>query len=104
MSPIFGESQIQYELNKFQSSFIVKFSGGIAFEDLAPSEQNKPHLYTSEGALSWYTLNLYNSYHLNDRLSIHLNLENLLDTHYRPYSSGISAPGFNASAAIRVKF
>lgn len=104
VSPIFGESQIQYELNKFQSSFIVKFSGGIAFEDLAPSEQNKPHLYTSEGALSWYTLNLYNSYHLNDRLSIHLNLENLLDTHYRPYSSGISAPGFNASAAIRVKF
>jgi len=104
VAPVFGQTGIAYENGKFRSSFVMRFSGGFAFEDLAPSEQNKPHLYTADGALAWYTLNLFNSYNLNDFLSINLNLENLLDTHYRPYSSGISAPGFNASLSLRMKF
>jgi len=102
--PIFGETGITFQNSKLRTSVFVRFSGGIAFEDLAPSEQNKTHLYTANGALSWYTINVNNSYTLNERLSINFNLENLLDTHYRPYSSGISAPGFNASLSLRARF
>lgn len=102
--PVFGETSISYSKKNLTSSFVIKYSGGIVFEDLAPSEQNKPHLYTEDGALSWYTLNIYNSYRFNEKLSVNLNLENLLDTHYRPYSSGISAPGFNATMSIRLTF
>ena len=102
--PLFGETGITFERGKLRSSLIVKFSDGIAFEDLAPSEQNKPHLYTEDGAISWYTFNLYNSYKLSDRLNINLNLENIADLHYRPYSSGISAPGINASFSLRARF
>ena len=102
--PAFGETGFKYESGKLRSSFVLKYSGSIAFEDLAPSEQNKPHLYTADGSLAWYTINLYNSYRFNDFLSVNLNLENLLDTHYRPYSSGISAPGFNATLSLRAKF
>ena len=76
----------------------------IAFEDLAPTEQNKPQLYTADGALAWSTFNINNSYQVNDRFTVNLNLENLLDTHYRPYSSGISAPGFNAIISLRATF
>lgn len=104
VTPLFGETSITLKQKKFTSSFIARYSGGIDFQDLAPSEQNKPQLYTSDGALPWAIVNLHNSYQLNDRLSINLNLENLLDTHYRPYSSGISAPGFNAVIAVRAKF
>jgi len=104
VTPLFGETSISLEQPKFRSSFIVRYSGGIAFEDLAPSEQNKPQLYTADGALPWAIVNINNSYQLNDRLSINLNLENLLDTHYRPYSSGISAPGFNAVLSLRATF
>ncbi|MBO6497680.1 MAG: TonB-dependent receptor, partial [Roseivirga sp.] len=74
------------------------------FNDLAPSEQAKPHIYTAEGALPWYTINIYNSYKLSDYYSINFNLENILDTHYRPYSSGISAPGLNAVISFRASF
>jgi hemoglobin/transferrin/lactoferrin receptor protein len=104
VTPLFGETSISLEQPKFRSSFILRYSGGIAFEDLAPSEQNKPQLYTADGALPWAIVNINNSYQLNDRLSINLNLENLLDTHYRPYSSGISAPGFNAVLSLRATF
>lgn len=104
VTPLFGETSISLKQQKFTSSFIVRYSGGIDFEDLAPSEQNKPQLYTTDGALPWAIVNINNSYQLNDRLSIHLNLENLLDTHYRPYASGISAPGFNAIVSVRANF
>ena len=51
---------------KFNSTFSINYSGSIAFEDLAPSEQNKPYLYTEDGALAWFTLNLNNSYKVSD--------------------------------------
>ena len=102
--PLFGETGIAYDNSRYRFGMIVKFSGGIDFEDLAPSEQNKPYLYTEDGALPWVIFNLYNSYKLSDTLSLTLNLENILDTHYRPYSSGISAPGFNATGSLRVIF
>lgn len=104
VTPLFGELGMTMNMKQLTSTFKVKFSGGIAFEDLAPSEQAKTHLYTADGALAWYTINIYNSYKLNDYYSINFNLENILDTHYRPYSSGISAPGFNAVIAFRASF
>lgn len=104
VTPLFGETSITLKESKLTSSFILRYSGGIDFEDLAPSEQNKTHLYTTDGALAWSTININNSYQLNERFTINLNLENILDTHYRPYSSGISAPGFNAIVSIRASF
>ncbi len=104
VSPVFGETGISYKKDQLETNFIVRYSGGIAFEDLAPSEQNKPYLYTSDGALPWYILNLSSSYNFSEYFSVHLNLENLLDTHYRTYSSGISAAGFNAILALRATF
>lgn len=104
VSPAFGQAAMTYKSEKLTSIFAINYQGSIAFEDLAPSEQNKTHLYTTDGALAWYTLNLNNSYQLNENFTINLNFENLLDTHYRPYSSGISAPGFNAVVSVRANF
>ncbi len=104
VSPTFGQTSLTYTSDKITSTFAINYQGAIEFDDLAPSEQNKTHLYTADGALAWYTLNLSNSYKLNENFTINLNLENLMDTHYRPYSSGISAPGFNAVLAIRAQF
>lgn len=102
--PVFGELGLKYDTEKFKYEFFTRFSGGIAFEDLAPSEQNKTHLYTTDGALPWTTLNLRSSYQLNDYFDINLTMENMLNTHYRPYSSGISAPGFNMIISLRTTF
>lgn len=102
--PIFGEAGMSMTQGKLTSTFLIKFNGGIAFNDLAPSEQAKPHLYTADGVLPWYTINIYNSYKLSDYYSINFNIENILDTHYRPYSSGISAPGLNAVISFMASF
>ena len=103
-TPMFGMLSIVYAKNKFRGEFYTRFNGKRAFEDLPPSERNKPHIYTSEGSPGWYTLNLRTSYQLSDYLGINCALENILDHHYRTYSSGISAPGRNLIVSIKANF
>ncbi len=101
-TPAFGKTSITYRQNQFRAEFNVQYQASRAFEDLAPSEQNKTHLYTPDGALGWSTLNINVSYQPNPFFQINGAIENLADTHYRPYSSGISAPGRNFIFSIRI--
>ncbi|MEM9921414.1 MAG: TonB-dependent receptor [Bacteroidota bacterium] len=57
-----------------------------------------------EGSLAWSTLNFYLSYRLNAKISLNLAVENALDTHYRPFSSGLSGPGRNFIVGLRGRF
>ena len=52
----------------------------------------------------WFTLNFKASYNVSNRLDLTAGVENILDLRYRPYSSGIAAPGrsFIISARIRI--
>lgn len=101
--PLFGRASLLYREKSFLFEFNVQYSGSKEYDELAPSEKNKIYLYTPEGALAWYTLNFRVSYEFRDSLIINIGLENLLDKHYRTYSSGISAPGRNFILGLRLK-
>ncbi|WPP49522.1 TonB-dependent receptor plug domain-containing protein [Catalinimonas niigatensis] len=103
-APLFGSTRLSYREGKFRGEFSVRYNGAIAYEDLAPSEQNKPYLYTEDGALAWYTLNLIGNYQFNEYLQFSGGMENILDRHYWPYSSGIAAPGRNLIVSLRAHF
>ncbi|MFP4089958.1 MAG: TonB-dependent receptor plug domain-containing protein [Cyclobacteriaceae bacterium] len=103
-APLFGSSGLTYSGRKVRAELILRYNGGIDFEDLAPSEQNKSHIYTQDGSLPWATLDLTASYHLSDHLLLSGGLENILDTFYWPYSSGIAAPGRNLFLSLRARF
>ncbi len=102
-APLFGQSSIYYKLKNLFLEFNFSYSGKKSYEDLAPSEQNKIYLYTPDGALSWFALNLMSSYELKNRFIFNFGIENILNKHYRTYSSGISAPGRNFILGMRVK-
>jgi len=102
-APIFGRSAIYYKLKNLFLEFNVSYSGGKAYEDLSPSERNKIYLYTPDGALPWYTLNLMASYDIRNTIILNFGIENILNKHYRTYSSGISAPGRNFIFGLRIK-
>ncbi|SHJ63141.1 hemoglobin/transferrin/lactoferrin receptor protein [Reichenbachiella agariperforans] len=103
-TPLFGNVSLTYQRERLRLEFYTKFQGNRAWDDLAPSEQDKDYLYTSDGSLGWYTLNLRSSYHLTPKLVVTAALENILDHHYRTYSSGISAPGINGIFSARFDF
>lgn len=103
-TPFFGMTSLYYTLKKFRGELFIKFNGKREYEDLPPSERNKPHLYSRDGSPAWYTLNLRLNYRINNSLSVNSALENILDHHYRTYSSGISAPGRNFVISLKANF
>jgi len=104
VTPFFIKSALYYNTSKLRAELNVRYNGAVTFNELAPSEQNKPHLYTEQGALPWYTINLKCAYHLNQNLQFNVAVENILDRHYRPYSSGISAPGRNFVLSLKARY
>ena len=93
ISPIFGKSSISFNKNKFRISYFINYNGKKELNSLSPSELNKLYLYTSSGSLRWLTHNLNTNINFNSLLNITVSIENILNLHYRTYSSGISAPG-----------
>lgn len=57
-----------------------------------------------EGTLAWTTYNLYTSYKISKKLTFNFSIENILDTHYRPFASGVSGVGRNFVFSLRGKF
>ena len=102
--PVFGRTEIQYQKTAWTAEFSLDYQGGISFERLAPSEQEKSYLYSPAGSLAWLSLNLKTEYRIKPYLTLQSGLENILDTHYRYYSSGISAPGRNFYLSLKANF
>ncbi len=100
-TPNFGYLSLTYRYKQLQTELNYKFSGKRKFEDLAPIEQLKTHLYTSDGSLAWQTLDIVGSYHFSKFLSLTMGVENIFNLHYRPYSSGISAAGRNFVISLK---
>ena len=99
-APPFGNAHLIYKKEKWKLDAFVDYNGQFSFNDLAPSQQNNSFLYALDEngnpfAPSWYTLNLSGQYQLTESLSLTAGLENITDQRYRPYSSGIAAPGRN---------
>ncbi|WP_167605166.1 TonB-dependent receptor plug domain-containing protein [Maribellus sediminis] len=107
--PTFGSSHLIYENQLWFVDLYVNYNGKLDFDELAPDGQNKPHLYLPDEngnpySPSWWTINLKSNYKLSQKVTLSAGLENILDKRYRPYSSGIVAPGINASISALVKF
>ncbi|MBL7895603.1 MAG: TonB-dependent receptor [Bacteroidia bacterium] len=107
-TPLFGKIQLSYARKKIRTSFYVNYNGEMKYEDLPLSERNEPYVYarTDDGkpyVPSWYTLNFKLGIYFNKRASLNFGVENIADVLYRPYASGISAPGRNFYLSLRLK-
>jgi len=109
-TPVFGSLRTTFLLPRFKIEGWVDFNGNRFRENIPTSEiDSKPYLYamhrtdrTKDGSPAWYTLNLRGSWQINPSFLLQVSLENMLDRHYRPYSSGISAPGRNIIMSLRI--
>ena len=107
--PVFGRSYLQYQKRRLFLNLYVDFNGKLSFEQLAPDEQEKPHLYATDEngnpwSPGWWTLNLKGNYNFSELFTFSGGIENILDKRYRPYSSGIVAPGTNFYISVAIHF
>ncbi|WGK65976.1 TonB-dependent receptor [Croceiramulus getboli] len=105
-APLFGNTHLTWKRKAWKLDAFAEYNGQFSFDELAPSQQNNAFLYASDAngnpyAPRWYTLNLAAQYEWSPSLTLTTALENITDQRYRPYSSGISAPGRNLIVAIK---
>ncbi|PSR02459.1 MAG: TonB-dependent receptor, partial [Bacteroidetes bacterium SW_11_45_7] len=108
-APTFGETHLTYARNRMKLDLYSRYNGEIAYDDLSPSEKEKPHLYAPDGngnhySPAWYTLNFKALYQLTDIFTLTAGVENITDQRYRTYSSGIAAPGRNFILSVKASF
>ena len=106
-APVYGSTHIIYKSSQFITDLYSSYNGPRKFQDMPPTEIEKPYLYATDKngnpwSPGWFTLNLKVSYNLMKWAIINGGIENILDNRYRPYSSGIVAPGRNYIISLRV--
>jgi hemoglobin/transferrin/lactoferrin receptor protein len=107
--PTFGATHLTYQRPKFKVDFYLNYNAGMNYNELPLSERNDaaPYAKNEEGlpyVPAWCTLNLKTAWFINSDISVNAGIENITDRLYRPFASGISAPGRNFIIALRSRF
>jgi len=107
--PWFGSTHLTFSAQRLKMDLYAVYNGEVSYDNLAEEERGKTYLYAEDTdgnpySPSWYTLNLKMSYQLSDLLLISGGIENITDQRYRPYSSGLAAPGRNFIISLRASF
>lgn len=108
VAPHFGNTQLSYQRKKWRAMVAGNYNASISFHKLALTERADRHLYAKDEAgnpfvPSWVVLNVHALYDITPNVQISGGIENLADKRYRPYSSGITAPGRNLIFAVRAR-
>ena len=106
--PVFGATHMIFERSFIKTDLYAVYNGSITYDRLAPSERDKAYMYASDAngnpwAPGWFTLNFKTIFNIGNRIDLTAGVENILDLRYRPYSSGIAAPGRNFIFSARIR-
>ncbi len=108
-APMFGRVNVQYAQGKLTMQAYVDYSGEFSHDELAFDEAGKRFIYANDQngetfSPAWYTVNIKALIRLNDVFLISAGMENIADTRYRPYSSGLIAAGRNVTVSLTARF
>lgn len=111
--PLYGQLEFAYKRQHFDFSLITRFNAAkklASYSNESSENLDKALVADLSGnpleipIPAWFTINIYTSYKVNKKFTLHLAVENLLDWHYRTYASGVSAAGQNIILALRGHF
>ena len=102
--PVFGRVSITYDYKKFRFESFVYYNGWKFIDSFAPYGEDNDEEATTFGYPAWWTLNMNSTYRITEYLSLQFSIENILDQFYKPYASGVSAPGRNFILTLRTRF
>jgi len=101
--PEFGNIHFIWKRDKITLDGFLNYNGSLNHDEISHELSN--HLFKQDEngnpySPSWYTLNLRSQFKFSDTISFIGSIENILNQGYRPFASGISAPGANFIFAI----
>jgi hemoglobin/transferrin/lactoferrin receptor protein len=102
--PFMARTSFTYVNNKFSSDFSINYSGAKKLKDYYLNGEDNEQYATAMGMPAWFTVNLRASYKACKTVTLQTGVDNIFDTQYRTFASGINAPGRNLFFAIRGNF
>ncbi|MEN8226660.1 MAG: TonB-dependent receptor [Bacteroidota bacterium] len=93
--PIFGRTSFTYRKSRFFVDTYIVYHGWKSVEDFSPYGEDNAEEAMVFGFPSWWTANIKAGFQAGSHLNFMLAIENLFDQFYKPYASGVSAPGRN---------
>ena len=113
ISPLFGRISGEYTKNKIKISAIYKFSGDKSPADYSLGGEDgleeTPIIIENSGRVryagtpKWSDFSVYTNYDISKDIKVRIALTNIFDNHYRPFASGISAPGRSFQIGLYLK-
>ncbi|MGB4959947.1 MAG: hypothetical protein WBO36_10760, partial [Saprospiraceae bacterium] len=89
---------------KINASFFILANGQKALQDYSPSGEDNLQYAPATGMPAWMTYHVKCQYRITNHIQFLGGVENILDTQYRYFASGINAPGRNFWFSGRVSF
>lgn len=108
-APAFGDLRLSYRRQNLTLQGYALYSAAVSFDNLNTEEKGKPAIYARDlngnpYSPGWWTLNYKAMYQIHPNFQLSGGIENILDRRYRPYSSGLVAPGRNFILSLRTSF
>ncbi len=102
--PMMLRLQFTYTWKKLIADFFINYNGEKNIKDYYIGGEDNNQYATKDGMPGWYTLNLRASYKVHKLVTVQAGVDNIMDTQYRTFASGINAPGRNIFATVRFHY
>jgi hemoglobin/transferrin/lactoferrin receptor protein len=93
--PLFGRTSLTYRKSRFFIDTYLVYQGWKDIEDFSPYGEDNEGEAMEYGFPSWWTFNMKAGFEVLNYFDLLVAVENIFDQFYKPYASGISAPGRN---------
>ena len=102
--PVSGKLSLNWLYKAWNVDFYLLGNGWKHLEKYQLNGEDNEQYATPEGMPAWITWNASVAFKAGNGLFWQLGIQNILDTQYRTFASGINAPGRNIQTAIRYSF
>ena len=102
--PFMMRLSLSYTHQHFSSDFFVNYNGAKKLKDYYLNGEDNEQYATPEGMPAWFTVNWRVSYKVHKLITVQAGVDNIFDTQYRTFASGINAPGRNVFGVLKFNF
>ena len=98
--PLTLNFKVGYVCKRFNADFFINYNSRKKITDYYLNGEDNEQYATPEGMPAWLTANLHLLYKYNKYFTVKTGIENIFDTQYRTFASGINAPGRNVFVSL----
>ncbi len=100
--PFFGKAGVRYNAQRLDLELFCLFNGKKPISQYFLNGEDNEQYAPADGMPSWFTINVRGGYKIGKVLTVQVGVDNILDTQYRVFASGINAPGRNFFITLRI--